>query len=270
MQQLRSRPFLKWAGGKYRLLDKLSPHLEGRKLIEPFVGSGAVYLNMDFERYLLGDINPDLINLYQCLKKEKGKFVKYTRTFFNDQNNKQSAFLDFRKEFNSGLTGRRRAAMFVYLNRHGFNGLCRYNKSGQFNVPFGKYKKPYFPEKEMIHFINHSKKAKFVCGDFVSLMNRSRRGDVVYCDPPYVPLSPTASFTSYAAQGFSYDQQVELAYRAKHLANRGVKVVISNHDNEITRKIYEDAEIESFPVRRFISCDGASRGKAKELLAIYE
>ena len=270
MQQLRSRPFLKWAGGKYRLLDKLSPHLKGQKLIEPFVGSGAVFLNMDFERYLLGDINPDLINLYQCLKKEKGKFVKYAHSFFVDENNKQSAFLDFRKEFNSGLTGRRRAAMFVYLNRHGFNGLCRYNKSGQFNVPFGKYKKPYFPEKEMIHFIKHSKNAKFVCGDFVTLMNRSRRGDVVYCDPPYVPLSPTASFTSYAAQGFSYDQQVELAYRAKHLANRGVKVVISNHDNEITRKIYEDAEIESFPVRRFISCDGASRGKAKELLAVYE
>ncbi len=270
MQQLRSRPFLKWAGGKYRLIDKLAPHLNGRKLIEPFVGSGAVFLNMHFERYLLGDINPDLINLYQCLRKEKSKFINYSKLFFREANNKQSAFLDFRREFNSGVKGRRRAALFVYLNRHGFNGLCRYNKSGQFNVPFGKYKKPYFPEKEMVHFIQQSRHATFICGDFVSLMNRSRRGDVVYCDPPYVPLSPTASFTSYAQQGFSYDQQVELAYRAKHLAGRGVKVVISNHDNEITRKIYEDAAIESFPVRRFISCDGGSRGKAKELLAIYE
>ncbi|WP_196140287.1 Dam family site-specific DNA-(adenine-N6)-methyltransferase [Aliikangiella sp. G2MR2-5] len=270
MQSKRSRPFLKWAGGKYRLLDKLSPHLKGTKLIEPFVGSGAVFLNTDFERYLLGDINPDLINLYQCLKKEKGKFVNYAKSFFTEENNKQIAYLDFRVEFNAGVKGRRRAALFVYLNRHGFNGLCRYNKSGGFNVPFGRYKKPYFPEKEMYHFIHHARKTKFVCDDFVALMNRSRRGDVVYCDPPYVPLSPTASFTSYAAQGFSYDQQVELAYRAKILANRGVKVIISNHDNAITRKIYEDAEIESFPVRRFISCDGSNRANASELLAIYQ
>ena len=270
MQQMRSRPFLKWAGGKYRILDRLAPHLKGRKLIEPFVGSGAVFLNQNFERYLLGDINPDLINLYQCLKKERGKFINYVRTYFTPDNNSRHFYLDTRAAFNDGIKGRKRAAMFVYLNRHGFNGLCRYNKSGGFNVPFGSYVKPYFPEKEMYHFLNVAKKATFVCDDFVALMNRSRRGDVVYCDPPYVPLSPTASFTSYAAQGFSYDQQVELAYRAQHLADRGVKVVISNHDNAITRKIYEHAEIESFPVRRFISCDGNKRGNAKELLAVYE
>ncbi|WP_444994962.1 Dam family site-specific DNA-(adenine-N6)-methyltransferase [Aliikangiella sp. IMCC44359] len=270
MQVRHTRPFLKWAGGKYRLLDKLTPHLKGRKLIEPFVGSGAVFLNLNFERYLLGDINPDLINLYQCLKKERGQFIRYACSFFIPENNSRKHYLEFRQEFNNGLKGRRRAALFVYLNRHGFNGLCRYNKSGGYNVPFGSYEKPYFPEKEMLHFIKQAKHATFVCGDFVSLMNRSRRGDVVYCDPPYVPLSPTASFTSYAAQGFSYDQQVELAYRAKHLAERGVKVIISNHDNAITRKIYEDAKIESFPVRRSISCDGNKRGTAKELLAVYE
>jgi len=217
----------------------------------------------------LGDINPDLINLYKILKKERGKFIAYAKTFFIPQNNHQAVYLDYRYQFNNGLSGRERAATFLYLNRHGFNGLCRYNQSGGFNVPFGRYKKPYFPEKEMRMFIQNFKTAKFVCEDFASLMNRARRGDVVYCDPPYVPLSPTASFTSYAAQGFSYDQQVELAYRAEHLSDRGVKVVISNHDTPITRDIYQDAKIESFPVRRFISCDGANRGKAKELLAIY-
>ncbi len=270
MKNNRTRPFLKWAGGKFRVLDKLSPHLKGAKLIEPFVGSGAVFLNLPFERYLVGDINPDLINLYTLLKKEKTRFIKYCRQFFISDNNHRSQYLDFRIEFNSKPNIRRRAALFVYLNRHGFNGLCRYNKSGGFNVPFGQHKKPYFPEKEMLHFIEQSQNTKFVCGDFVSLMNRSRRGDVVYCDPPYVPLSPTSSFSSYAAQGFSYDQQVELAYRAQHLADRGVKVVISNHDNAITRQIYQDAIIESFPVRRFISRDGANRANVKELLAIYE
>lgn len=270
MHDKRTRPFLKWAGGKYRVLDKLEPHLQGKKLIEPFVGSGSVFLNLPFERYLVGDVNPDLINLYECLKKERNKFVEFSRSFFIPANNHQSQYLSFRQEFNSGVTGRKRAALFVYLNRHGFNGLCRYNKSGGYNVPFGKYTKPYFPEKEMLHFIQKAKQVQFVCGDFLKLMNRARKGDVVYCDPPYVPLSPTASFTSYAAQGFTYDQQVELAYRAKHLASRGVKVVISNHDNAITRQIYEDAEIESFKVQRFISRDGANRKNVKELLAIYQ
>lgn len=270
MQIERCRPFLKWAGGKYRLLDKLAPHLKGQKLIEPFVGSGAVFLNAPFDRYLLGDINPDLINLYELLKKERANFIHYAQSFFTEKNNHQKAYLDFRQEFNNGLTGRKRAALFLYLNRHGFNGLCRYNKSGGFNVPFGRYKKPYFPEKEMYFFIQQAKKATFVCGDFVSLMNRARRGDVVYCDPPYVPLSSTAYFSDYATQGFSYEQQVELAKRAKHLANRGVKVVISNHDNDFTRYLYKDAEIESFKVQRFISCTGDNRNTAKELLAVYE
>ncbi len=269
-QQLRSRPFLKWAGGKFKLLDKLTPHLNGNKLIEPFVGSGAVFLNQNFDRYLLGDINPDLINLYGFLKKERGLFIKYAHSFFTPENNQKEKYLELRQEFNNGLEGRRRAALFVYMNRHGYNGLCRYNLSGGFNVPFGQYAKPYFPEKEMFHFIQHAKNATFVCGDFSSIMNRARKGDVVYCDPPYVPLSPTASFTSYASEGFSYDQQVELAFRAKKLADRGVKVVISNHDNAITRKIYEFAKIESFPVHRSISCNGDNRGMAKELLAVYE
>ena len=162
MQNNRTRPFLKWAGGKYRVLDRLVPHLQGKKLIEPFVGSGAVFLNLPFERYLVGDINPDLINLFGFVKKERKKFIRYVQSFFIPENNHQTQYLQFRTEFNSGLKGRRRAALFVYLNRHGFNGLCRYNKSGGFNVPFGRYNKPYFPEKEMLHFIACAKNVRFV------------------------------------------------------------------------------------------------------------
>ncbi len=270
MPDNRTRPFLKWAGGKYKLLDRLSPHLTGQRLIEPFVGAGSIFLNLPFEKYLLGDINPDLINLYECLKNESDSLVMSIREFFLPENNDRERYLEFRAEFNGGAEGERRAALFVFLNRHCFNGLCRYNKSGGFNVPFGKYAKPYFPEKELQHFVKKAKYARFVCGDFVSLMNQARKGDVVYCDPPYVPLSGTAFFTNYAGGGFSHEQQVELANRAKHLANRGVKVVISNHDTELTREIYNGATIESFSVRRNISRDGANRGNAKELLAIYE
>lgn len=270
MQQARVRPFLKWVGGKYRVLELLYPHLKGRKLIEPFVGAGSVFLNLNFKRYLLGDINSDLINLYQCLQKDKIQFIDYLRPFFQSKSNNRYFFLEARQEFNSGLTGRRRAAIFVYLNRHGFNGLCRYNKSGGFNVPFGQYSQPYFPEKEMLHFIQHAKNATFVCDDFVSLMNRSRRGDVVYCDPPYVPMSSTANFTKYSIDGFTEEQQLLLATRARKLADRGVKVIISNHDNEVTRELYSGATIQTFLVQRNISRDGSNRGQAKELLAIFE
>ncbi|MET1256899.1 Dam family site-specific DNA-(adenine-N6)-methyltransferase [Aliikangiella maris] len=270
MSNQPTRPFLKWAGGKYRLLEKLTPHLAGKKLIEPFVGSGAVFLNLNFERYLLGDINPDLINLYQCLKKERGQFIRYARSFFIPENNSQAAYLAFRSEFNGDVKGRRRAALFIYLNRHGYNGLCRYNQSGGFNVPFGRYAKPYFPEKEMQHFIKMAKNAMFVCGDYAALMNRARQGDIVYCDPPYVPLSVTASFTSYSKHTFCLNTQANLAAKSAHLANRGVKVVISNHDNEFTRFIYRDAKIESFKVQRFISCAGHNRTSARELIAVYE
>ena len=160
MKNNHTRPFLKWAGGKFRMLDRLAPHLQGQKLIEPFAGSGAVFLNLPFERYLIGDINPDLINLYEILKKDPIEFIDYCQNIFTPENNHQKYYLQFREEFNNEIAGRRRAALFVYLNRHGFNGLCRYNKSGGFNVPFGSNKKPYFPEKEMIHFANQAKKAR--------------------------------------------------------------------------------------------------------------
>lgn len=266
----RTRPFLKWAGGKFRLLDKLQPHMKGRRLIEPFLGGGALFLNTRFDSYLLGDINTDLINVYQHLKKEKEQFIAYVKSFFDAENNTQKNYIRLRNEFNNGAQGSRRAALFIYLNRHGYNGLCRYNKSGVFNVPFGTFTKIYFPEKEMLHFVNQSKHANFVCGNFATIMNRARRGDLVYCDPPYVPSSSTAKFTEYAADGFSFEQQTELAHRAQKLANRGVKVIISNHDNELTRNIYQNAQIDAFSVQRFISRDVENRNRAKELLAIYE
>jgi len=269
MQNQRTRPFLKWAGGKFKLLDRLDPHLKGKRLIEPFVGAGAVFLNLPFEKYIVGDINADLINLFECLKKEKEGFIEYCRDFCCADNNNRERYSELREKFNSGVTGRKRAAIFIYLNRHGFNGLCRYNKSGGFNVPFGQYKKTYFPEKEMRSFIARAKGVKFVCSDFVSLMEKAKQNDVVYCDPPYVPLSTSSMFTDYATGGFNHEQQTKLAMKAKELAAKGIKVVISNHDCEITRELYKGAKIESFAVQRFISRDGDNRVPVKELLAVF-
>lgn len=266
------RPFLKWAGGKYRLLPRIIEALpKGNKLIEPFVGSGVVFLNTDFDRYLLSDINPDLINLFQDLKQGRSKFIDYASEFFSEKNNQEKRFYQLRDYFNQLEAGWERSALFLYFNRHGYNGLCRYNRSGGFNVPFGRYKRPYFPAKEMEFFYTKAKKAEFRCQPFLKTMSHSRKGSVVYCDPPYLPWSLTANFTSYAKQDFSLDEQRALAIEADHLASRGVPVVVANHDTEFARMIYEKAnKIESFPVRRFISCDGKGRKNAQELMAIYK
>lgn len=264
------RPFLKWAGNKYRILAQIKAALPpGRRLIEPFVGSGAVFANTDYARYLLADVNPDLIALYRHLQDEGPRFIEYCRSYFTAENNTSAAYYDLRARFNEMADVREKAALFVYLNRHCYNGLCRYNAGGGFNVPFGRYRKPYFPAAEMAHFHERARRAEFVCAAFGETMAGAQPGDAVYCDPPYAPLSATANFTSYSPQQFGVEEQRELARLAEKLASRGVSVIISNHDTDFTRREYAQARIVTFDVRRTISCDGASRGHAQELLAVF-
>lgn len=264
------RPFLKWAGNKYRIIDRVKARLPaGRRLVEPFTGSGAVFLNTDYPRYLLADGNKDLIDLYNTLKTEGEDFIADCRRLFRPANNSAEAYYRLRAEFNACQDIRRRAVLFVYLNRHGYNGLCRYNAKGGFNVPFGRYQQPYFPAAEMLAFHHKALRAVFKHEGFEQTLRRLRGGDVVYCDPPYVPLSVSSSFTAYHADGFSLVQQQQLADLAAAAAGRGIPVLISNHDTEFTRKAYRDADIELLSVQRSISCQGEKRGQVGELLALY-
>lgn len=267
---LKIRPFLKWAGNKYHILEYIKAVLPGgNRLIEPFVGSGAVFLNTDYKEYLLSDINGDLINLYLILQAEGEPFINYCRTFFNEANNQKNRYYELRELFNTTNDNTLKAALFIYLNRHGYNGLCRYNSKGGFNTPFGLYSKPSLPEKAMRYFLAKAKKAVFKVADYREIMKSANKGDVVYCDPPYVPLSTTANFTAYSSGGFGREAQVELAELARELAGRGIPVLISNHATDFTLNAYKAAEIEQFPVQRFISCDGSNRGKAVEVLALF-
>jgi DNA adenine methylase len=264
------RPFLKWPGGKYRIVDHIKRRLpSGRRLIEPFVGSGAVFLNTDYQEYLLSDINADLILVYETLKRHGDTFIAYCKELFVPNNNTRERYVELRAEFNETKDPWRKAALFVYLNRHCYNGLCRYNASGQFNVPFGRYKRPYFPENEMRYFAQKAQRATFLCADFREVMQNAQAGDVIYCDPPYVPLSDTANFTDYAAGGFGLDDQRDLAQIAKTLGDRGIPVLISNHATEFTEDAYAAADVVQLEVQRFISCDGANRGTAPEVLALF-
>ncbi|ASE43333.1 TPA: adenine-specific DNA-methyltransferase [Citrobacter braakii] len=267
----KNRAFLKWAGGKYPLLDDIKRHLpQGECLIEPFVGAGSVFLNTDFSRYILADINSDLISLYNIVKTRTDEYVQASRELFMPETNQAEVYYRFREEFNASQDPFRRAVLFLYLNRFGYNGLCRYNLRGEFNVPFGRYKKPYFPEAELYHFAEKAQNAEFHCLSYEECMDRADSNSVVYCDPPYAPLSATANFTAYHTNSFSPKEQAHLAEMAEKLVSKQIPVLISNHDTPDTREWYRSAKHFQVKVRRSISSNGGTRKKVNELLALYK
>lgn len=267
----KQRAFLKWAGGKFKLVDALNQHLpNGQRLIEPFVGAGSVFLNTHFDSYLLCDINQDLIDLYNIIKKQPEDYIRAVKSFFVDSMNDETEYYRIRQQFNASRNPFERSVYFLYLNRHGFNGLCRYNKKGGFNVPFGSYKKPYFPEQEIRAFSEKAQKAEFKCIGYEQAFALAQSGDVIYCDPPYAPLSTTSSFTTYVGAGFSLDDQALLARHSRLTAqDKNIPVLISNHDIPLTRELYHGAKLKTIQVQRNISQKGSARIKVNELMALY-
>jgi DNA adenine methylase len=264
------RPFLKWAGNKYRCLHHILESLpKAHRLIEPFTGSGAIFMNTNYPLYLLGEDNQDLINLFYYLKEEGHFFIDYCEAFFCEANNAAINYYKFRDQFNTAIDPRAKAALFLYLNRHGYNGLCRYSQKGNYNVPFGRYKKPYFPRKEMSYFHEKSQKAQLVHGDFRNTFRAAKTGDLIYCDPPYAPIIQTSNFSSYTSKKFGKEEQMILANLAMESAEQGITVIISNHDTDFTRHLYRHGEIRSFPVKRWISRHPQNRLPVQELLAVF-
>lgn len=267
----KQRSFLKYAGNKYQLVEEIESALPpASKLIEPFTGSGSVFLNADNQRYLLNDVNQDLINTFLYLKTNATQFIKDLSKYFHESYNCAERYYELRHTFNLSTDCYLKSLIFVYMNRHGFQGLCRYNNSGYFNVPFGHYKKVYFPKDEMIAFSTKAKQAEFMCSHFSEAFRRARRGDIVFCDPPYYKLNKTANFTSYSAGGFSINDQIKLVELAEKARERGVVVVITNHDIKQTRALYKTADIaNSIDVRRAINAKSALNRSVKEIMVSY-
>lgn len=265
------RPFLKWAGGKYSLLpelDRLIP--AGKRLIEPFVGGGSVFLNVEkHESFLLADVNADLINLYQMLEVDHIRVCSLAKILF-ERANSEEAYKELRDEFNNQRMGApERAAAFLFLNRHCFNGLIRYNREGFFNVGWGKYEAPYFPEIEIKAFKQKSHKCVFMNAGYRRTLALAGEGDVAYCDPPYEPLPGTAGFTNYAAGGFSWADQISLAESCVAAHQRGAKVVISNSTAPRVIELYEQHgfTLHRVSARRAISSKGSTRETASDVVA---
>ncbi|ECJ4438814.1 Dam family site-specific DNA-(adenine-N6)-methyltransferase [Salmonella enterica subsp. diarizonae] len=266
------RPFLKWAGGKYSMLPDLYQLIPaGMRLIEPFVGGGSVFLNSDKHAcFLLADVNTDLINLYQMLAVVPGAVIRHARVMFDRLNNVES-YTALRNEFNAQvMDGPERAAAFLFLNRHCFNGLIRYNRNNQFNVGWGKYPSPYFPLDEINAFTEMAHNCVFMAAGFHRTLALAGEGDVVYCDPPYEPMPGTAGFTHYAAGGFTWDDQVALAECCVAAHQRGARVVIGNSTAPRVIDLYAQHgfEIHHISARRSISGKGSTRETAKDLVAI--
>lgn len=269
---MANKTILKWAGSKARIMDKLIPHLpKARRLVEPFAGSCAVMMNTEYEEYLIADANQDLINLYRSVSKNPDVMACSDLYDWKQQNNEES-YYQARKLFNLGkqkldaVLTNKQSARFLYLNRHCFNGLCRYNAKDEFNVPFGKYKNVYFPEKEIYQFAEKAVNAIIACLEWQDTLSLVDFGNGVYCDPPY--MGDEGSFTKYHHTDFTFDNQIELAQALKVLNQlQGNPITVSNSIH--AKELYADLGfiIHEIDAPRSISANG-NRQSAKEIIAV--
>jgi len=245
-------------------MPQLREHLpKGKRLVEPFAGSCSVMMNTDYDEYLIADVNPDLIELYKAIATNPYDVVDWGQHLFENYNH-EKGYYDNRDSFNHNDDPAWRPALFLYLNRHCFNGLCRYNKAGGFNVPYGKYKQPYFPEAEILAFAEKAKRATFITASYLDTLNMVQAGDVVYCDPPY--LTESDNFTAYHGSGFNHMDHGKLARQLRKLAKKGVQVVASNSDLEMVHYLYKGFDYVRVNAPRSVGAAASSQKVAAELI----
>ena len=274
------KSFLKWAGGKYKILpnlisvlDKFEDKKINQTFIEPFLGSGIVFLNFDkVSNFILNDTNKDLIHIFNSLQ-EDNDFIEKSSLYFKDINNNSDFFKKIVIKFNQSATPDQRAHMFIYLNKHCFNGLMRFNNNGYFNTPFGKYKNVDFPNLPLETMKDKitSNNISFLSRSFEVILENSGFGDIVYCNPPYVDIDEQISFNQYGKNVFGLKEQKLLAQLSWEAAQRGAKVVISNYFTDLTKKLYKNcSNYDVIDVRRTISAKGDEKKTVKEILAVYD
>lgn len=287
-----SRPLLKWAGGKRQLLPVLRTLYPARfrRYIEPFFGSGAVFFDLHAGGLLAGrearlvDANPDLVGCYRMLRDRTDAVIRELELLAEQHRAGGEAFFYEVRDarFNPARTGARvnytpqLAAMLIYLNRTGFNGLFRLNRRGEFNVPAGRYVNPSICDATHLRSVAHALQQRGVSielGSFERSIATAGRGDFVYCDPPYEPLSRTSSFASYTALGFTGDDQRRLQRAVVAAAKRGAHVVLSNSTAPLIVSLYMSAEaqraglvLQRVPARRAINSRAAMRGPVDEVV----
>lgn len=260
-------PILKWAGGKGALLSQFAPHFPAlgryKRYFEPFLGGAAVFFHLQPAESFLYDLNPQLIEVYSVVRENVEELISALKIHHNDR----EYFYEIRAQQPNELTSIQRAARFIFLNRTCYNGLYRVNRQGQFNVPFGKYKNPTICDEHGLRLASSSlQQAHLEVADFEVVLGVAERDDLVYFDPPYEPLSPTSSFTSYTSDGFNSADQRRLVDTFRTLDARGCLLMLSNSSAPLIYELYQGFHIHEINARRAINSKANGRGIIKELL----
>lgn len=269
------KPIVKWAGGKTNLLEDIKNNMPKKfdRYVEPFVGGGAVFLNLGLKNTWINDFNKELMNLYKKVKSSPQKLMKNIEELRTEYDEDPEPFfywlrdLDENRILFNNLNNGFKAARTLFLNKTGFNGLFRVNTRGHFNVPWNKSNKaPAVYEKDNILEISeYLKTIKMTSGKYQKMLKNITGNDFVYLDPPYDKLKKD-SFTSYNADEFGEEQQKELKKFCDSLNAKGTKFMESNHNTELIRKLYKDYKIVEVQARRAINSNGEGRGKITEVL----
>jgi DNA adenine methylase len=263
-------PFVKWVGGKGRLLAQLEPLLPSgvarMRHVEPFAGGAAMFFARRPSRALLSDVNPALVHTYEMVRDRVEEVIAALDGLAARHDGEH--YYRVRDDYNRGDTeGPLRAAMFIYLNKTCFNGLHRVNRRGEFNVPAGRYARPRILDAEGLRAASYGlRSAELACRGFDALLEQARPGDFVYFDPPYEPISRTASFTSYAQDGFTQQDQTRLRDVFDELTRRGCRCMLSNSDTPFIRALYAEHHVDVVFAPRAVSCDGRGRGPVSEVV----
>lgn len=293
-KQTTAKPFLKWAGGKGQLLDEIERRLPAQLItgeidtyIEPFVGGGAVFFLLaqkypSLKRFYLFDINQDLVNCYKVVKESANALIQQLSNLEKqymslEQPKRRDLFLQIRQKFNEEKLLQfnvSTAAKLIFLNKTCYNGLYRVNRKGEFNVPFGDYKNPNICDSDNLLAVSRLLKAvEIICADFEESEKYVDDHNFVYLDPPYRPLSATASFTSYSKYDFTEQDQIRLAKFCEHITAKGAKFLLSNSDpknedpaDDFFERTYHNFEIERVKAIRAINCKGSHRGQINEVI----
>jgi DNA adenine methylase len=273
----KPKPFIKWVGGKRQLLDQfrlmnLYPPEKFDPLknnyFEPFVGGGAVFFDLMPEKAYLSDLNKELVITYNVIKNNLNLLVKSLKKHKNTKEH----FLKMRSKKIDKLTDIEIASRFIYLNRTCFNGLYRVNSKGEFNVPFGQNKNPLICDEKNLEKVSKAlQNVEIKNEDYKNVLKYAKKGDFVYFDPPYYPVSKTSSFTSYTKKSFLEKEQIELCDTFVELTKRGCFVMLSNSDTPFINKIYSDIKSKKIRISkvyatRAVNSKASGRGKITEVL----
>jgi DNA adenine methylase len=263
------RPFLKWVGGKTQLLEQIEPMLPSRfeRYFEPFVGGAALFFALRgrglARSAVLSDVNRELVDCYVAIRDHVEAVIRALRAHRYEPEH----YYAVRAWKPLELEPAERAARTIFLNKTGYNGLYRVNRSGQFNVPFGRFTNPAFCDPDTLRACSHALRGVAIENrDFSAVLEDARKGDFVYFDPPYVPLSPTSDFTAYVPGGFGEAQQKKLAGVFAKLARRGVQVMLSNSETPFVRELYAAYHVEVVHASRSVNSNAARRGKLHEVV----